>query len=93
MTYRSKKLLEVVRELPCQLCGAEDGTVVAAHSNQGKGMGIKSPDWSVMALCWKCHNEHDQGGKIPKDERREREDSLNLSTLRTLIERGLLVAK
>lgn len=93
MTYRSKKLLEVVRELPCQLCGAEDGTVVAAHSNQGKGMGIKSPDWSVMALCWKCHNEHDQAGKIPKDERREREDSLNLSTLRTLIERGLLVAK
>ena len=38
--YRNKKLLEVVREAPCMHCGAQDGTVVAAHSNQlkdGKG--------------------------------------------------------
>jgi shikimate kinase len=90
--FRSRKLLDAVRELPCQLCGADDGTVVAAHSNYGKGMGIKSSDASVMALCWKCHHEHDQGG-IPKEERREREESLNLATLRALIERGLLTAK
>ena len=30
MTYRNKKLLEVVRKLPCQICRIEDGTIVAA---------------------------------------------------------------
>ena len=42
--YRNKKLLESCRQLSCQLCDAEDGTVIAAHSNQlleGKGKGIK----------------------------------------------------
>jgi hypothetical protein len=50
---RSKKLLEACREIPCQLCGAQDGTVVAAHSNQakhGKGRGIKASDEFVAAL-------------------------------------------
>lgn len=28
MMYRSKKLLEAVRDAPCMHCGAQDGTVV-----------------------------------------------------------------
>ena len=61
---RDKKRLEACRTLPCQHCGAEDGTVVAAHSNQsihGKAKSLKASDEFVAALCQKCHYEVDQG--------------------------------
>lgn len=72
--YRSKKLLEALRESPhCLCCGRHnDGTVVAAHSNQlrdGKGKGIKAHDFRVAALCYSCHTELDQGTKLSKQER------------------------
>jgi hypothetical protein len=72
MMYRNKKLLEVVRESPCQHCGIEDGTVVAAHSNQlidGKGRGLKAHDYRIAALCFTCHAELDQGKDMSKAER------------------------
>lgn len=72
MIYRNKKILEIVRESPCQHCGAEDGTVVAAHSNQlrdGKGRSIKAADYRIAALCHRCHHEIDQGSKFSKMER------------------------
>jgi ferredoxin len=65
---RDKKRLEACRALACQHCGAEDGTIVAAHSNwseHGKGRGIKASDEFVAALCFTCHTELDQG-KISK---------------------------
>jgi hypothetical protein len=40
MMYRDRRLLEIVRDAPCMVCLNQDGTVVAAHSNQlkdGKG--------------------------------------------------------
>ena len=58
--YRNKKLLEAVREFPCAMCGREDGTVCAAHSNQqrdGKGTGIKAHDYRIASLCYQCHDE------------------------------------
>lgn len=60
---RSPALLKACRELPCQHCGKQDGTVVAAHSNQakhGKGRGIKASDVFVAALCCNCHTVLDQ---------------------------------
>jgi hypothetical protein len=48
--YTNKKLLEACRHLPCGACFCEDGTVVAAHRNQGKGMGIKVSDALVASL-------------------------------------------
>lgn len=72
MMYRDRKLLDIIRESPCQHCGAQDGTVVAAHSNQlrdGKGRGIKAHDYRVAALCFKCHHELDQGSAMAKFER------------------------
>jgi hypothetical protein len=71
---RSKKLLEACREITCQLCGAQDGTVVAAHSNQakhGKGRGIKASDEFVAALCFRCHHEIDQGASMRKEARQD----------------------
>ena len=70
---RDKKRLEACRSLPCQHCGVEDGTVVAAHSNEGahgKGRGIKASDEFVAALCFTCHANLDQG-RMSKQERAE----------------------
>lgn len=70
--YRSKKLLEAVRDAPCMHCGIQNGTVVAAHSNQlrdGKGRGLKASDYRIAALCFTCHTELDQGNKLSKSER------------------------
>lgn len=70
---RDKKRLEACRSLPCQHCGAEDGTVVAAHSNEGahgKGRGIKASDEFIAALCFTCHANLDQG-RMSKQERIE----------------------
>ena len=72
--YRNKKILEVVRQSPCQNCGAQDGTICAAHSNQlrdGKGRGIKADDYRIAALCFRCHSELDQGTKMSRAERVE----------------------
>jgi len=57
----NRAYLNKVRDIPCQLCGAEDGTIVPAHysgymSHQlGKGMGKKAWDHCVAALCRSCH--------------------------------------
>ena len=70
--YRNKKLLETLRQSPCQHCGRKDGTIVAAHSNQlrdGKGRGIKAHDYRSAALCFRCHSELDQGKNLSKEER------------------------
>lgn len=72
--FRSKRLLEAARLLPCQHCGRDDGTVVAAHSNQlvhGKGGALKAHDCFIAALCAVCHSALDQGKDMSKLERRE----------------------
>lgn len=92
--YRSKKLLEACRQLPCQLCQTEDGTVIAAHSNQlmdGKGKGIKASDYRIAALCFTCHMDIDQGNKLSKEQRREFWEISHRKTIGELFERGLIV--
>ena len=92
--YRNHKLLETVREFECALCGAEDGTVVAAHSNQlrdGKGKGIKASDAAIAALCYSCHFKIDQGSELSKNERLELWEFAHRKTIRLLIERGVLI--
>lgn len=73
MNYRNRKLLDAANGAPCQMCGAQDGTVVAAHANDsrfGKGAGLKAHDWAVAFLCHGCHAWIDQGN-APRDEKRE----------------------
>jgi len=87
--YRSKKLLEIVRQSPCQNCGAQDGTIVAAHSNQlrdGKGRGIKADDYRIAALCFRCHSELDQGTKMSRAERVELWEESHRKTVGWLFE-------
>lgn len=64
MNWRSKKLTQSAKHESCVACGADDGTIVWAHSNSqkhGKGMGIKAHDLFGAYLCVKCHNNFDYG--------------------------------
>ena len=93
MNYRNQKLLEAVREAPCMHCGAQDGTVVAAHSNQlrdGKGKAIKAHDYRIAALCFKCHHELDQGNKLSKQERVEMWEDAHRATIGWLFEHDFI---
>ena len=92
--YRNKKLLELLRQLPCRNCGIENGTIVACHSNQskhGKGMGIKAPDSLVAALCSTCHYELDNGRELSKEERVHLWDQAYIKTMQYLIEHEMLI--
>jgi hypothetical protein len=94
--YRNKKLLEIARLLPCQHCGIEDGTVVAAHSNQlrdGKGRGLKASDFRIASLCFRCHAEADTSSTLTKVARIEMWEQAHRATIGELFERGYLVVK
>lgn len=96
MNYRNQKLLEAVRDLPCQHCGVQDGTVVAAHSNQlrdGKGRSIKAHDYRIAAMCFKCHAEIDQGAKMSRQERLNVWEEAHRRTVGLLFERGILTVR
>ncbi len=72
-TYRNSKLLALARDKACVMCGVEDGTVVAAHSNlleHGKGKGLKAHDGMSAWLCYRCHTHLDQGASLTREERR-----------------------
>ena len=91
--YRNKKLLELARLLPCQHCGIEDGTVVAAHSNQlrdGKGRGLKASDFRIASLCFCCHAEADTSSTLSKVARIEMWEQAHRATIGELFERGLV---
>ena len=93
MNYRNQKLLEAARDLPCQHCGIQDGTVVAAHSNQlrdGKGKGIKAHDYRIASLCYRCHADLDQGSTMSKQERVDMWEEAHRRTLGLLFERGVI---
>jgi hypothetical protein len=95
MNYRNKKLLEIVRESPCQLCGARDGTVVAAHSNQlrdGKGRSIKAHDYRIAALCYTCHADIDQG-KMSREDKQDLWEMAHRKTVGWLFENDHLEVK
>ena len=96
MIYRNTKLLEILRRSPCQTCGREDGTVVAAHSNQlrdGKGRSLKAHDYRVCALCFQCHSTLDQGLHLSKAERVEMWEEAHRKTIGWLFENGYLNVK
>ncbi len=94
--YRNQKLLEAARESPCQICGANDGTVVAAHSNQlrdGKGRGLKAHDYRISSLCYQCHMDLDQGSKLTKEERVNKWEDAHRRTIGWLFDNGYLGVK
>lgn len=79
-----------IRECPCGHCGAQDGTVVAAHRNEGKGMGVKVSDALIAPLCFTCHSALDQGKDLERDERRRMWDRAYIKGMQYMIEMGIL---
>ena len=90
--FRSPKMMKLMRDLPCGVCGAQDGTVVAAHRNEGKGMGIKVSDALVAAMCYRCHTELDQG-KGTREVKRQMWNQAYVNSIQRLIEDEMLVIK
>lgn len=88
--YRNRRFLNAVASLPCSLCGREDGTIVPAHRNEGKGIGIKVSDALVAALCHQCHSEIDNGKTMDRDERRDAWNRAYVRTIQAMIESGTL---
>ena len=90
---RSQALREAYRQIPCQHCGRDDGTVCCAHSNwsiHGKGGAIKADDSRGASLCAQCHVPIlDQGSKLSKEERQRMWWDAHVKTVRELRRRGL----
>lgn len=63
---RSRKMLNAAAGETCARCGADDGTIVAAHYTglrqhiYGKGKGIKCHDPCSAHLCRTCHEYFDE---------------------------------
>lgn len=99
MNYRNRQLLDLARGETCACCGADDGTVVAAHSNQsahGKGMSIKAHDCYIAFLCHRCHSWLDQGSgeymgmECSREVKRRMFDEAMHATWLRLWEKGLI---
>ncbi len=88
---RSKELMRNAREIPCQHCGADDGTVCGAHTNWGggKGRGIKASDHLIASLCFDCHAELDQGKTLDKKQRQDMWQNAHTKTVDKLVKLGL----
>jgi len=96
MNYRNKKLLEIVREFPCAMCGKEDGTVCAAHSKQsrdGKSLGMKAHDYLIASLCYTSHDMIDNNKKLDRAERIEAWEQAHRKTIGWLFDNGHLTVK
>ena len=55
--YRNRKLLDLVRDCPCQRCGVEDGTVVAAHWHRPDGTPVHHLAGNFLPLLMCCPEE------------------------------------
>lgn len=91
--YLNEKLRRAVASLACQTCGLE-GSTQASHSNQlsdGRGIGHKTSDAMLAALCCACHYKIDYGKDMTREEKRIVWNDAHRNTMRALIEGGLLI--
>lgn len=72
--------------IPGVCCGDTD-TTVPAHRNEGKGMGLKTPDALTVPACFTCHMEYDQGKRFTREQKRAMWDAAyeRWSTYRDLL--------
>jgi len=90
--YRNEKLRRAVASLPCQICGIE-GRTQASHSNQqrdGRGIGHKTHDFRLAALCDTCHYSIDYGKDMSREQKVEAWEDAHRKTIGQLFLLGLV---
>ena len=86
---RNREWMGAVASLECcVLCGKFG--VQVAHSNRDRGMGQKSSDHLVAALCPEHHHEIDNGKTMTRDERRALMDRAIVLTFDKLVQAGIV---
>jgi hypothetical protein len=93
VNQRNRQFLDLARDQRCVMCGNQDGTTVAAHSNlpeHGKGMGIKADDCMSAWLCYRCHSNLDQGGEMSRADRRDYTLTAICKTYQEMWRQGLI---
>ena len=96
---RSEAYRRAVASLPCAICGVP-GYSQCAHSNSGKGAGIKASDLDSFPLCTVhpvadgrlvqgCHERFDQSALFSKLVRRDLEQAWIADTQRKIFSMGL----
>lgn len=93
--YRNPALLRLAKDCPrCMSCGRpNDGTIVAAHSNQlrdGKGRSLKAHDYRIAFLDFKCHAFLDQGATLSREQRVQMWEDAHRETIGWLFDSGHL---
>jgi hypothetical protein len=88
--FESEAWRRAVASLPCVFCGKPSQ---AAHRNIGKGMGVKTDDSLVAALCPEEHAELDQGKTMTREQRRAELDRAIVLTVRELARRGWIIVR
>lgn len=103
--FRCARLLEAVRNLPCQFQIMEiEGKRVceggeysqACHSNQqlhGKGKSMKAHDCFIAAGCPSCHREVDQGMRLSREMRIHYFQVAHDRTMLLLWQKGVIVVQ
>lgn len=86
--WRSEKHRKLVATLSCAICNKR-GPSQCAHINFGKSMGSKVSDILTFPACPNCHREHDQGGRMSRDERHLKEWELVDKKRAALISKSL----
>ena len=91
--YRSEPYRRWVASLQCIHCG-RDGISQAAHSDTGKGMGIKSCDSTCIPLCADlvgrsgCHSMFGARGLLSQSHRRHLEHAYTLAVQKRAADEG-----
>ena len=52
--FESRSYLDWLKTLPCHKCDTHPPSD-PSHTNTGKGIGTKSPDWFALPECRPCH--------------------------------------
>lgn len=91
--FRSKALRQGACGQSCIACGADDGTIVLAHRNEGKASMLKVDDFLALELCLRCHANYDQGRDMTQAERRAFFNEHYPKQIRRWVERGMVAFK
>lgn len=89
MSWVCKPFRDLCQGQPCIACGRQCETVVPAHANEGKGMGMKVSDALTIPLCMSCHTAYDL--TTDRDDARAWFNRLHAKWMCVLIEGGALV--